>query len=859
MWHKNIWIITLLLLVVSGVATATTAAEGESASEMVSKNRDKKDSLQKASLSQYADASVMEATLTPKRYRIKKINVYGVEAIDPRILSSSAGLNVGDSISLPSQFVSTAIKRLWNQRRYSDVNIGAEVEGDDVTIDIHLKEQPRVFNWAIEGVTSGQKSDLLETTKMRRNSELSEYVISNNKKIIKDFFEEKGFRNAEIDVKIVNDSLIDNMVNVTFTVDKKSKVKVEKITFEGNENIDDRKLRGSFKKTHQKSINIFQSRKLNEVDYEADKALLIDYYNSKGYRNATIISDSIYNVSEDRLGINIKVSEGNKYFIRNITWVGNSKFETEMLQQMFGVRRGDTYDKKTISKRLGVGAEANPDDISILSLYQNDGYLMSQIDPAEIIVGRDSIDLELKIFEGSPFTINNVAISGNMRVDDEVIRRELYTRPGDLYNRSLLMQTIRTLGTIGHFNPEAIMPDIQPVSNSLVDVGWALEEQASDQFNLAGGWGGGSFVGSVGVTLNNLSIKNFFEPGAWRPYPMGQNQKLSVQAQTNGTYYKAFSLGFTDPWMGGKKPNAFTVSAHYSDQNSSSYSWESSDQYFRTFGVAAGLGKRLTWPDPYFSLYGELSYERYMLSDWSSFIMEDGHANLLSMKGVFSRNSIDQQLYPRRGSEFTVSVQVTPPYSLFDGKDYSDEDLDDQDRYRFVEFHKWHLKTQWYQSFMKNSNLVLMLRAEMGYLGHYDINNISPFERFEVGGDGMSGYNIYGIDVVSLRGYEDGALDPVNSDYSIAYNKYTTELRYPVIMQQSTQIYLLAFAEAGNGFSSWRDFSPFDIKRSAGFGVRLYLPIVGMLGIDWGYGFDPAAGYTTRSGSQFHFVMGQQF
>ncbi len=859
MWHKNIWIITLLLLLTSGVAVAATDVKGESASEMVAKERAKRDSLKQESVTKYTDASVLSSDETHKRYLIKKINVYGVEAIDPKILSSSAGLNVGDSISLPSQFISTSIKRLWNQRRYSDVNIGAEIEGDDVTIDIHLKEQPRVLNWKLEGITSGQKTDILDITKLRRNSELSEYVISKNTKIIKDFFEEKGFRNTTIDVKIENDTLIDNMVNVTFDIDKQTRVKVEKINFEGNKNISDKKLRGSFKKTHQKSINFIQSRKLNTEDYEVDKDLLIDYYNSKGYRNATIISDSIYNISENRLGIDIKVSEGNKYYIRNITWVGNSKFETEMLQQMFGIKRGDTYDKKTISKRLGVGAEANPDDVSILSLYQNDGYLMSQIDPAEIIVGRDSIDLELKIFEGSPFSINNVSVSGNIRVDDEVIRRELYTRPGDLYNRSLLMQTIRTLGSIGHFNPEAIMPDIKPVSNSLVDVGWVLEEQASDQFNIAGGWGSGSFVGSVGVTLNNLSVKNFFKPGAWRPYPMGQNQKLSVQAQTNGTYYKAVSLSFTDPWMGGKKPNSFTVSAHYSDQNSSYYAWESSDQYFRTIGVAAGLGKRLSWPDPYFSLYGELSYERYMLSDWSSFIMEDGKANLLSVKGVFSRNSIDQQLYPRRGSEFSVSVQLTPPYSLFDGKDYSDEDLDDEDRYRFIEFHKWNFKTQWFQSFLKNSNLVLMLRAEMGYLGHYDINNVSPFERFEVGGDGMSGYNIYGIDVVSLRGYTDGALDPTDSDYSIAYNKYTTELRYPIIMQPSTQIYALAFAEAGNGFSSWRTFSPFDIKRSAGFGVRLYLPIVGMLGIDWGYGFDPAAGETTRSGSQFHFVMGQQF
>ena len=510
-------------------------------------------------------------------------------------------------------------------------------------------------------------------------------------------------------------------------------------------------------------------------------------------------------------------------------------------------------------KRLGIGKDANPDDMSIVSLYQNEGYLMSQVDPAEVIVGRDSIDLELKIFEGNPFTINKVDISGNLRVDDDVIRREVYTRPGDLYNRSLLMQTIRTLGSMGHFNPEAIMPDIQPVTNELVDIGWALEEQASDQFNISGGWGAGSFVGSVGITLNNISTKKFFKGSAWRPYPMGQNQKLSLQAQTNGTYYKSFSFVFTEPWLGGRKPNSLSISSHYSDQNDAYYSWQASTQHFRTFGLAAGIGRRLSWPDPYFTLYTELSYQRYMLKEWSGFIMENGDANMISANVVFARNSVDQQIFPRRGSDFSLGVQFTPPYSLFNNKDYSSKDMSEQERFKFIEFHKWSSHVTWYQSFMSNSNLVLKLHAEMGYLGHYDKNLVSPFERFEVGGDGMTGYNIYGIDVVSLRGYEEGALDPVGSDYSLAYNKYTMELRYPVILEPSSQIYVLAFMEGGNGFTSWRDFNPFNIKRSAGFGVRLYLPIVGMLGIDWGYGFDPAQGFTEKSGSQFHFTIGQSF
>ncbi len=806
----------------------------------------------------YESAEVLSGT-TPRRYLIKNINVHGVENLDPRILSSSAGINIGDSVTLPSPFITSAINRLWQQRRYSDVKIGVQIDGDDVTFDLFMKEQPRVFDWSIEGTTRGHTTELMEDLGLRRNSEMSEYVIDKSVRQIEKFYFEKGFRNVKVTPRIENDSIVENMVNVAFVIKRNKRVKIDEINFVGNENFDDKRLRKTFKKTHQKSIKFYQSRKLKDEEYEADKELLIDFYNSKGYRNATIVKDSIYKIGEDRLGIDIEVSEGNKYYIRNISWVGNSKFDTESLQRMFGVLPGDVYDKKTINKRLGVGKDANPDETSILSLYQNDGYLMSQIDPAEIIIGRDSIDLELKVFEGKPFTINNVSVSGNMRVDDDVIRRELYTRPGELYNRSLLMQTIRTLGSIGHFNPEAIMPDIRPVSNELVDVGWVLEEQASDQFNISGGWGSGTFVGTVGVTLNNISVKNAFKPGAWRPYPMGQNQKLSIQAQTNGSYYKALSLSFTDPWLGGKKPNSFTTSIHYSDQNDSYYAWQASTQYFRTFGISAGLGKRLNWPDPYFSLYGELSYERYMLNDWDYFIMQNGKANLLSAKIVFGRNSVDQQIFPRRGSDFSISGQFTPPYSVFDGKDYSDEDMEDEDRYRFVEFHKWQLKSTWYQSLSSNSKLILKLHAEMGYLGHYNIHKVSPFERFEVGGDGMSGYSIYGIDVVALRGYDDGALDPIDSDYSLAYNKYAMELRYPVMLQPSSQIYILGFFEGGNGFSSWRDFSPFSIKRSAGFGVRIYLPIVGMLGIDWGYGFDPAAGYTERSGSHVHFVLGQQF
>ncbi len=809
------------------------------------------------------DLPVMDLDGAARRYFIRKVNIHGVRYLDHDMIKASAGLVEGDSIYLPSNFISNAIERIWNQRVFSDVQIAADVEGDSLDLLLYLQERPRILNWEFTGVTKGKKRDLIEKLKLKRgNTALSDYVIDKNIKLIKKYWSEKGFRNAEVTARIENDSLHPGQaVTVIFDVDRRQKVKIGEINFIGNEKFKSKRLRKTFKKTHRKSWNIFRSAKFNSEEWENDKELLIDFYNSKGYRNATILKDSIYDISENRMAIDVKVSEGNKYYIRNVSWVGNSVYPTEDLQRMFAVQKGDTYDKKSMHKRLGIGKEVDPDAMSVSSLYQNDGYMMSQIEPAETIIGNDSIDIQVKIFEGKQFTINEVNITGNNRVDDEVIRREIYTRPGDLYNRSLLMQTIRTLNAMGHFNPEAIMPSPQIVSNELVDINWPLEETASDQFSIAGGWGAGTFVGSVGITLNNLSVKNMFKKGAWRPYPMGQNQRLSISGQTNGTYYKALALSFTDPWLGGRKPNSFTISTHFSENNDASYMWRKATRYFRTYGVSVGLGKRLTWPDPFFTLYTELTYERYDLKNWNSFVMRDGVSNMLSFKVALSRNSVDQPIYPRRGSEFTASVQATLPYSAWDGKHYSDPNMSNQERYRWIEFHKWMFKGQWFQSISRNSNLVIMAKAEMGYLGHYNRHKVSPFQRFDVGGDGMSGYNIYGIDIISMRGYEDGALNPISSDnsYATAYNKYTLELRYPVILKPSSNIYILGFLEGGNAFNSWKDFSPFRIKRSAGFGVRLYLPIVGMLGIDWGYGFDAPAGQVQKSGGQFHFVMGQQF
>ena len=799
-----------------------------------------------------------------KLYYIRHINLHGVKYLNHDILKSSAGLQEGDSIYLPSKFISNAMQRLWAPRYFSNIQIGATIEGDSLDLEVFLKERARILKWDIQGVSKSKSKDLMEEVlKLRRNTELSDYVIDKNVKLIKEHFSEKGYRTCDVDVIITNDTVYEQCVNVTFDIDRGPKVKVGAINFEGNTSFDDKRLRRTFKKTHQKSILFFQNQKLLEDEYENDKELLLDFYNSRGYRNATILKDSVYFIDDKTLGIDITLSEGNKYYIRNINWVGNSVYTTEQLESMFGVQSGDVYDKKSMHKRLGIGKEMNPEEMSISSLYNNNGYLMSQIEPAEIVVGPDSLDLEIRIYEGKPFTINEVGISGNMRVDDEVIRRELYVRPGDLYNRALLMQTMRTLMSMGHFDEQAIVPDIQPVSDELVNINWPLQEKASDQFNIAGGWGSGTFVGSIGVTLNNLSMRNFFKKGAWRPYPSGQNQRLSISGQTNGTYYKALSLSFTDPWLGGKRPNSFTLSGYISEQNDAYYVWQNASMYYRSMGLFLGLGKRLQWPDPYFTFYGELGYQRYGLRGWQSFILSDGNANTLSLKLVLQRSSVDAPFFSRSGSEFTLSVQATPPFSAWDGKDYAALSAQNtteakQEMYRWIEFHKWLLKGRWYFPLTNNQNLVLMLGAEMGYLGNYNKHKVSPFERFEIGGDGMTGYNIYGVDIIALRGYEDGALDPSNY-YSVAYNKYTMELRYPIILKPNSSIYVLGFLEGGNGFNSWKEFSPFKIKRSAGVGVRLYLPVVGMLGIDWGYGFDAPYGSTKRSGSQFHFVMGQQF
>ena len=806
----------------------------------------------------------------PKKYVIEDITVSGVKYLSPEIIIGTTGLTKGDSIYLPSDYITNILSQLWSQRYYSNVRALVELEGDKAFIEIILKERPRVSAWAFTGVKKSEEKELREKLNLKQRVELSDFAISNSVDIISRYYDDDGYRNAEVKVKQRPDSLLDNFVIVTFDIDKKSKVKIQEVLFEGNSKVETKDLKKAMKQTKEKSlINLFKSAKLNQQSFSDDKMLVEDYLHSKGFRDGRVITDSIYNISENRIGIKLRVEEGEKYHYRNITWVGNEKYSNETLDKLLAINSGDVYDKKTMDAQLGVGNDgalaASEGKINVSTIYQNDGHLTFQVQPTEKVVAGDSIDIDVKIVEGKQFTINNVNIIGNNRTNDRVIRREIYVRPGEIYDQSMLYFSMRQLGSMGHFNPENMVPDIQPISDQLVDIGFQLEETQSDQLELSGGWGGGMFVASVSVMFNNISMRKFFKGDAWRPYPSGDNQKLRISAQTNGTYYQAASVSFVEPWLGGRKPNSLSASIYYSAENDSYSAYTNpsshSNARFMTLGASLGLGKRLTWPDPNFNLMGELSYQAYNLREWKSFLMEDGVSNTLALTATLMRNSTDQQIYPRSGSELMLKVAATPPWSVFSGKDYSNPDMSDQERYRWIEYYKINSMGRFFVPMLPNKKLVFMARAEFGYLGSYNKNNPSPFEGFTLGGDGVAGYNLYGVENIGLRGYSNGALTPYSNQgvQAQAYIKYTAELRYPIVLSPNSSVYAAVFAEGGNAFYDFKSFNLFDVKKSLGAGIRLFLPVVGMFGIDWGYGFDKVAGSNTISGSQFHFSIGQTF
>ena len=799
---------------------------------------------------------------SPKEYVIGGLEVSGIQYLGKDQILSLTGLSVGDKITIPGEDISAIIKRIYMQRYFSDVSVHIDsVITDTAYIRFDLLERPRVSRWEFEGIKSGEKSDLNEKLKLRRGSELSEYLIGSTSEIIRKFYIEKGFLQTEVNVVQEQDTLIRNAVKVTFKVDRKSKVKIKKISFEGNENVKGSKLASAMKKTKDMRIlNFFNSKKFNEKEYPNDKRLLLQAYGERGYRDARIVKDSMYYIEDGRLGIHFVIDEGKRYYFRDITWTGNSIYSSEQLNSVLKIKSGDIYDVVSMEKRLFEAEEGN-----VSKLYRDNGYLFFNVSPVEVRIDGDSVDVEMRMVEGKPATFNRIVINGNNITNEKVVRRQLWTKPGYLFSQSELERSLRDLASMGHFEPEKIMSpsgyNIMPNYNAnTVDVTYNVEEKPNSQLELAGGWGGNTFVGTLGLSFNNFSIGRVFKKSSWRPVPLGDGQQLSIRFQTNGTYYTAFSASFSEPWLTGKKPTSLNISAYYTRQTNSYYFYQNSGQSMEVYGFGAGIGTRLKWPDNWFVFYNELSWQTYRLTDWQYyFLFTDGLSNNISWKINLSRNSTDQAIYPRKGSDFQMGLQLTPPYSLFRPKDTNYKGMTDAQRYKWIEYHKWTFKGALFTPIV--GDLVLMTRAQFGYLGYYNRNlGYSPFEGFIVGGDGMSGYNTYGSDIIGLRGYENNSLTPRKNNGYVGnvYDKFTVELRYPLVLQPQSTIYALLFLEGGNSWSDLKDFNPFQIKRSAGVGVRVLLPIVGMLGIDWGYGFDPV-GDKRRGGSNFHFVIGQQF
>jgi len=827
---------------------------------------------------------------SPRKYTIGGVRVEGNTYLGDSQILQLSGLREGMEVTIPSDDVSSIISRLWAQRYFEDVAIRIDslsASRDTAWIMVSIKERPRVSQWTFTGVRSGEKKDLDERLKLRRGGEYSDYIAKTSSDIIKRFYKEKGFQNVTVTPEVRRDTIVRNAIRVNFAVDRGPRVRIRDINFMGRpEDISEYKLAKSMKKTRSHKIyNFFHSKKFNEKEYVNDKKSLVSAFNEAGYRDAHLVKDSVYALSDSRLGIDLRLEAGKKYYFRNITWTGNSIYSADQLNDILQIKKGDVYDLVTMQHRLTGGGKQNEVDVS--KAYRDNGYLFFNIQPVELNVVGDSVDVEMRIVEGKPATLNNIIINGNDLTNEKVVRRQLYTRPGYLFSQTDFERSIREIASLGQFDPEAIMSDggYSLVPNSLdntVDIIYNVTEKPSSQLELSGGWGGNTFVATAGVSFNNFSTRRMFEKGAWRPVPLGDAQTLSLHFQTSGTYYTALSASFQEPWLFGKKPTSLSLSAYMTRQTNSYLAWniKSHDREMRIYGLSAGIGTRLRWPDNYFTLYNSISWQAYDLHNWYSnnFMFNTGVSHNLSYTISLSRNSTDQQIFPRQGQSIELSLSLTPPYSLFRHHDY-DEDgnrfsVDDpkdinydnwtaSQRYRWIEYHKWSLKANFYQKLI--GDLVLRTRVQFGYLGYYNRKwGYSPFEGFWVGGDGMSGYYNYGTEIVSLRGYENYSLTPTtyskynSNGYAYAgnvYDKFSVELRYPVILQPQSTIFLLAFAEGGNCWSDIRDFNPFQMKRSAGVGVRIYLPMIGLLGLDWAYGFDDSS----IGGSQFHFLIGQEF
>lgn len=836
---------------------------------------------------------------TPKTLVLGGINVSGIEGYEDYMLTGISGLSVGQEITVPGNDITDAVKRYWRHGLFSDVKISADsIVGDKIFLHVHLALRPRVSVINYVGLKKSEREDMENKLGLLKGAQITPNMIDRAKILAKRYFDDKGFKNADIEVRQRDDVSNKNQVILDVIIDKKEKMKVRNIIIEGNNQLPSNKIKGgllskgAFAKTHEagKLSNIFKAKKFTNERWTADKKKLIEKYNELGFRDATILEDSVWNADDKHVNVFVKVDEGKKYYLRNITWVGNTVYSTDLLNAILGMKKGDVYDQKLLNKRL------TEDEDAVGNKYWNNGYLFYGLQPTEVNIVGDSIDLEMRITEGQQARLSRVRINGNDRLYENVVRRELRTKPGDLFSKEALQRSARELATMGHFDAEKVNPDVRPnYEDGTVDINWNLEQKSNDQIEFSLGWGQTGVIGKIGLKLNNFSMRNLFGKNKERRgiLPIGDGETLALGAQTNGKYYQSYNASYSTAWFGGKRPLQFNVSVFYSKQtgvNSNYYNnnyrnayynymggygssyynnyenYYDPDQYIQMLGASVGLGKRLRWPDDYFMLSVDLSYTRYMLKNWRYFIMSNGNANNINLGVTLSRSSTDNPLFPRRGSEFIASLSVTPPWSKWDGKDYRNlannpqsptYSQEQQEKFRWVEYHKWKFKSKTYTALSGGQKcFVLVSRIEWGLLGSYNSYKKSPFETYYMGGDGMSGYSSgYAEETIGLRGYENGSLTPWGAE-GYAYTRMALELRYPFMLGNTT-IYGLGFVEGGNAWTDTRKFNPLQLKRSAGLGVRIYLPMVGLMGIDWAYGFDKV--YGTKGGSQFHFILGQEF
>ena len=836
---------------------------------------------------------------TPKTLVLGGINVSGIEGYEDYMLTGISGLSVGQEITVPGNDITDAVKRYWRHGLFSDVKISADsIVGDKIFLHVYLALRPRVSVINYVGLKKSEREDMENKLGLLKGAQITPNMIDRAKILAKRYFDDKGFKNADIEVRQRDDVSNKNQVILDVIIDKKEKMKVRNIIIEGNNQLPSNKIKGgllskgTFAKTHEagKLSNIFKAKKFTNERWAADKKKLIEKYNELGFRDATIIEDSVWNADDKHVNVFVKVDEGKKYYLRNITWVGNTIYSTDLLNAILGMKKGDVYDQKLLNKRL------TEDEDAVGNKYWNNGYLFYGLQPTEVNIVGDSIDLEMRITEGQQARLSRVRINGNDRLYENVVRRELRTKPGDLFSKEALQRSARELATMGHFDAEKVNPDVRPnYEDGTVDINWNLEQKSNDQIEFSLGWGQTGVIGKIGLKLNNFSMRNLFGKNKERRgiLPIGDGETLALGAQTNGKYYQSYNASYSTAWLGGKRPLQFNVSVFYSKQtgvNSNYYNnnyrnayynymggygssyynnyenYYDPDQYIQMLGASVGLGKRLRWPDDFFMLSVDLSYTRYMLKNWRYFIMSNGNANNINLGVTLSRSSTDNPLFPRRGSEFMASLSVTPPWSKWDGKDYRNlannpqsptYSQEQQEKFRWVEYHKWKFKSKTYTALSGGQKcFVLVSRIELGLLGSYNSYKKSPFETYYMGGDGMSGYSSgYAEETIGLRGYENGSLTPWGAE-GYAYTRMALELRYPFMLGNTT-IYGLGFVEGGNAWTDTRKFNPLQLKRSAGLGVRIYLPMVGLMGIDWAYGFDKV--YGTKGGSQFHFILGQEF